>query len=72
MTDFFVCEFVFLATFTKKGITQIESLLYFFPDVPQEKVIKVIPDDLLSPSSEVGPSNITSKQPNTDTSRPIE
>lgn len=41
-------------------------------DVPQEKVIKVIPDDLLSPSSEVGPSNITSKQPNTDTSRPIE
>ena len=50
----------------------IQSLLYFFPDVPQEKVIKVIPDDLLSPSSEVGPSNITSKQPNTDTSRPIE
>lgn len=41
-------------------------------DVPQEKVIKVIPDDLLSPSSKVGPSNVTSKQPITDTSSPIE
>lgn len=72
MTDFLCMNlFCFLATFTKKGITD-QILALFFPDVPQEKVIKVIPDDLLSPSSEVGPSNITSKQPDTDNSRPIQ
>ena len=71
MTVFLCVNLVFFCHFCKQWNNWLNRC-FIFADVPQEKVIKVIPDDLLSPSSEVGPSNITSKHPNTDTSRPIE
>lgn len=40
-------------------------------DGPQEKVIKVVPDDLLSPSSEVAPLN-RNNEPDSNMPRPIE
>lgn len=45
--------------------------LISFLDDAQEKVIKVVPDDLLSPSTEVAPQNRNVEQ-QTDDSRPIQ
>ena len=41
MTDFFVCEFVFLATFTKKGITDSILALFFFQMFLKKKSLKL-------------------------------
>lgn len=46
-------------------------LLIFVLDDAQERVIKVVPDDLLSPSSEVAPQNRNVEQ-QTEESRPIQ
>ena len=41
-------------------------------DDAQDKVIKVVPDDLLSPSSEVAPQDKNAEQTQSDGSRSIE
>ena len=52
-------------------MANILSFPIFVPDDAQEKVIKVVPEDLLSPSSEVAPQNSNVEQ-ETNESRTIQ